>query len=309
MKEKQDLYESHLAVMEFSIPPGGEWQPALPGWSLVQVADGNGYCIQAEGGTELETGAVLLVALQAKSTIRSSQLGEMSLHAFSVMPSRLTGLITLGEQDFLKQAAARNEGAVQIFPPDNPAAVRMKELCAGRKSSGLMLRLKLLQLFVEAFGGELEPAARQETPDARERLRSLLQKIPPGELVEMSFSELARRANCTPRHLSRTFHELVGMSFSDQRTEIRMERARELLATSNSKMVEVALESGYRSLSFFNLMFTQRFGTSPGRWRQKYNNRAGLRKSRPKPAATRPNPINTIPVLIQARRARQVAVV
>jgi methylphosphotriester-DNA--protein-cysteine methyltransferase len=47
--------------------------------------------------------------------------------------------------------------------------------------------------------------------------------------------------------------------------------ARELLATSNSKVVEVALESGYKSLSMFNLMFTRRFGTSPGRWRQKNN--------------------------------------
>jgi len=50
-----------------------------------------------------------------------------------------------------------------------------------------------------------------------------------------------------------------------------MARARELLATSNSKVVEVALESGYKSLSMFNLVFTRRFGTSPGRWRQKNN--------------------------------------
>jgi AraC-like DNA-binding protein len=36
-------------------------------------------------------------------------------------------------------------------------------------------------------------------------------------------------------------------------------------------VVEVALESGYKSLSLFNLMFTRRFGTSPGRWRQRNN--------------------------------------
>jgi AraC-like DNA-binding protein len=42
-----------------------------------------------------------------------------------------------------------------------------------------------------------------------------------------------------------------------------------LLATSQTKVVEVALESGYKSVSLFNLMFTRRFGVSPGRWRQK----------------------------------------
>lgn len=272
MKKKSHLYEPHLTVRELSIPPGGEWVSSSCGWSLAQVCGGSGYCFQAQISRELETGSALLMAGQAKTIVRASQLGEMSLHIFSVIPARLTGLITLGEQDYLKLAAARMKDAIRVFPPNSQMAIKMKELCAGNRSSGLMYRLKLIQLFVEGFDGELEPsAAQQEIPDARERLRSLLQKTSPSELVEMSFSELARRTNCTPRHLSRTFHELVGISFSDQRTETRMARARELLATSNSKVVEVALESGYKSLSMFNLVFTRRFGTSPGRWRQKLN--------------------------------------
>jgi AraC-like DNA-binding protein len=271
MKKRQRLYEPHLTVEELSVMPGGEWLPAHFGWSLVQVCGGSGYCLQAQASTELETGAVLLIAGQVKTIIRASQLGEMSLHTFSVIPARLAGLITLGEQDYLKLAAAKKKGAIRVFPPHSPTATKMKDLCANHRSSGLMFRLKLIQLFVEAFDGELEPAAhQQENPDAKQRLRYLLQKTPPSELVEMSFSELARKTNCTPRHLSRTFHELVGISFSDKRAETRMARARELLATSNSKVVEVALESGYKSLSMFNLMFTRRFGTSPGRWRQKY---------------------------------------
>ena len=48
------------------------------------------------------------------------------------------------------------------------------------------------------------------------------------------------------------------------------ERARELLATTKSKVVDVALESGYQSLSLFNFMFNRRFGMSPGRWRQTF---------------------------------------
>jgi AraC-like DNA-binding protein len=271
MKKKSRLYETHLVVEEVSLLPGAEWTPSSSGWLVMQVCGGSGYCLQVQGSTEIETGAALLVAGQAKTIIRASQLGKMSLHVFSVVPARLTGLITLGEQEFLKLAAAK-EDEVRIFPPDGGTAIKMKELYAGRRSSGLMFRLKLIQLFVEAVGCEMETdGAPQESPDAKARLRLLLQKTPPGELAELSFSELARRTNCTPRHLSRTFHELVGVSFSDRRSEIRMARARELLATSNSKVVEVALESGYKSLSMFNLMFTRRFGTSPGRWRQKNN--------------------------------------
>jgi AraC-like DNA-binding protein len=274
MKKKQRLFEPQLTIRHFAVLPGGEWQPPMSGWSLVQAGGGSGYCLRAQGSAELETGAVLVVAGQAGTIIRASQLGEMSLRTFSVVPSRLTGLITLGEQDFLKSLAVRKEDAVRVFPPQSPAALTMKEFCAAQRQAGLMFRLKLLQLFVEALGGELEPPAApvQEISDAKERLRALLLIAPPGDLVEMSFSELARRTNCTPRHLSRIFQEQVGRSFSDQRVETRMARARELLATSNSKVVEVALESGYKSLSLFNLMFTRRFGISPGRWRQRNNN-------------------------------------
>jgi AraC-like DNA-binding protein len=274
MKMKQRLYEPHLAIRMLSIQAGGEWQPEFSGWSLIQISDGTGYCLQAQGSAELEAGMVLLIADQARPVLRASQLWEMSLHAFNVMPARLTGLITLGEEGFLKLAAARKDCAIRILPPQNLVATKMKELSSNRHRAGLMFRLKLLQLFVEAFGDEwAQTAGSQKISDAKERLWAFLQKTPPGELVEMNFGELARKTNCTARHLSRIFHELIGMSFRDKRAEIRLARARELLATSDSKVVEVALESGYKSLSLFNLMFIRRFGVSPGRWRQKYNHR------------------------------------
>jgi AraC-like DNA-binding protein len=194
----------------------------------------------------------------------------MSLYSFSVTPARLTGLLTLSEQDFLKQAASQSDLAFQIFPASSPVALKMMELYAGNNPSALMSRLTLLQLFVEIFGKKMEQTAPpQPSGNARERLRTFLMSTSPDVLAEMNFEELARITCCTPRHLSRIFCELVGMSFCDKRAEIRLGRARELLATSKSKVVEVAFESGYKSLSLFNQMFTRRFGVSPGKWRQK----------------------------------------
>lgn len=229
-----------------------------------------GYWLHAQSSTDLETGAVLLVSGDGQGRIRASQLGAMSLASFSVMPARLTGLITLREQDFLKQAASQTELAFQFFSPTSPIAIKMKELCAVQTSNGLLSRLTLLRLFVEIFAKKLEQAAPPaENGNARERLRAFLTTTPPDQLAEMNFDELARITRCTPRHLSRIFYEQMGMSFSDKRAEIRLGRARELLATSKSKVVEVAFESGYKSLSLFNQMFMRRFGVSPGKWRQK----------------------------------------
>jgi AraC-like DNA-binding protein len=272
MKKKDYIYEPHLVVREYSIPPKGEWMPRLAGWSLIQVRQGTGYYLQPELNRELETGAVLLMARDVPGNIRASQLGTLSLTSFSVLPARLMGLITLSEQDFLEAAASRKESCLQIFPANSSVAIKMSELGANRNRDGLSFRLKLLQLFVETFGNELErpkTASNDETSDARMRLEILLKETPLSELLEMDFDDLARLTHCTVRHLSRIFQQVVGMSFRDKRADLRLARARELLATSNSKVVEVALESGYKSLSLFNLMFARRFGTTPAKWRRK----------------------------------------
>jgi AraC-like DNA-binding protein len=270
MNRLDDSYAPHLAIREYCVLPGKEWLPKPFEWSLIQVEAGMGYWLQAQSSVDLKTGAVLLVCGDGQGRIRASQLNSMSLYSFSVTPARLTGLITLSEQDFLKQAASQPELAFQIFPASSSIAVKMQELYTSNNPSALSFRLMLLQLFVDIFGKKLEqPAPVRQSGDARERLRSFLVGAPPDLLAEMSFEELARITRCTPRHLSRIFYEFMGMSFSDKRAEIRLGRARELLATSKSKVVEVAFESGYKSLSLFNQMFTRRFGTSPGKWRQK----------------------------------------
>lgn len=264
------LHEAHLTMREFAVPAGGEWLSPLAGWTVLQVKKGTGYHLLAQTNQALETGSVLLVAQGVKGRIRASQLNELTFHAFSIIPARLTGLITLFEQNALDLAIARKEPFIRIFPPHSPMALKMTELQAEQSREELQFRLKLLQIFAKMLGNELEQTvADGDNSAARSRLQLLLKQTPASELLEMNFDELAQRTRCTTRHLSRIFQELVGMTFREKRAELRLARARELLATGNSKVVDVALESGYKSLSLFNLMFSRRYGTSPGKWRQK----------------------------------------
>ena len=272
VKKSDFKYQPNLAIREFTIPSGEEWLPRVSGWSLIYVQQGSGYCLQSQGYRELATGSVLLVAGLLQGIIRASQLGELSLGTFYIIPERLTGLITLDEQHLFKLPPA-NESLMKILPPDSPVALKTRELFADKNRRGLLSRLKLLQIFAEFLLEEpRQPELMKfnaDTSDAMKRLQGFLQELPVSELMEMDFNELAERTRCTSRHLSRIFCKLVGMSFTDKRAELRLEKAQELLATSNSKVVQVALDSGYNSLSQFNLMFTRHYGMSPGKWRRK----------------------------------------
>jgi len=264
-------FSPHLLIEEVVTQAGDEWEPRMPGWSLIQVRSGEGYWLHPRANQKLEAGAMLLLADPAQGCLRASLLGEVFLHYFRVEPERLTGLISLTEQRFFEAAASAQELAMQVLPRDSSPSVRFKDLCLNRNGQGFAFRLQLLQLFAEVVGGGMhagpvEPGAQ---PDAKERVWGLLKQTPASGLLDLSFSDLAQRASCTPRHLSRIFHELVGMTFREKQAEIRLARASELLATTESKVVDVALECGYQSLSLFNLMFKKRFGTSPGKWRRK----------------------------------------
>jgi AraC-like DNA-binding protein len=273
-------YQQHLVINELALGPGGEWIHQSRGWRFIHVTAGVGYWLHPRNNQEIPTGGVLVVSDQTQGCFRASQIGGAVLHFFDVKPERLTGLITLGDQHFMQGAARQDRFALRIIPHSDPICQRYRQIHENRNGNTLPLRLQLLDVFVQTFGDQFanHKCAAVEKDDARERLTRLLEQRAVAELLEMNLVELAREMRCTPRHLSRTFHQVVGMSFREKQAELRLIRAQELLATTQSKVLEVALESGYQSVSLFNLMFKRRFGVSPGKWREQLKTYKACRK-------------------------------
>jgi transcriptional regulator GlxA family with amidase domain len=187
--------------------------------------------------------------------------------------------VTLSEQRWLEEAARKETFAARVFPAGESVAENFGRLCEHRQDSALRLRLQMLDLFTQAFEQDLAPKSSEETGDngAKARLKGLLKQMHPADMLELNFRELAAQVGCCPRHLGRLFEQAVGMTFREKQAQVRLGRAQELLATTNSKVVEVALESGYQSLSLFNLMFKKRFGVTPAQWRERPYRRSEAR--------------------------------
>lgn len=265
-------YELHLSVREVILSPGMEWPSRSSNWLMIQVGAGTGYWMHARENLQLDPGTVLILPPDSDGSIRATLVSNLSFCFFCVDPVRLMGLMTVAEQTFFRVAAPREEFAARILAPRHPLATKLQGLFSERKQIGSLLRLQLLQTFIEVFKNELnnETSGPEPGADAKQRLSNFLKTTQTSELINFSFAELGNVSRCTPRHLSRIFREVVGMSFRAKRAELRLTRACDLLATTELKIVNVALESGFQSLSLFNLMFARRFGTSPGKWRQKY---------------------------------------
>jgi len=273
--ESDRFLGQHLAIREVPVAPGAEWAPRPPGWMFVHVATGVAYWMQPGRNVELTAGSTLLFSHAVQGAIRASQLGQTLLRVFWVEPERLAGVVTLGEKQFLQTAAERDGLNFRFRPATDPVSEKFAEICRHANSSGLRARLQLLELFIRTLDNALgrpESGPAVEA-DAKARLRAFLSQMTASAMLDLSLSELVKQVRCTPRHLSRIFLETVGMSFRQKQAEVRLARARELLETTNSKIYEVAMESGYQSLSLFNFMFRKRFGATPARWRKRLNNR------------------------------------
>lgn len=272
-----------MVLKEIVLVPGGEWTPEATGWCFISVLRGVGYWMDSRLNHELVSGSVLLISSRAKGTVRSSQLGEAVCQYFVVAPERLASLMTIAEQRAFEELAQNAAAAVRFFPAREPLCEKFRVLCEQRGEASLRSRARMLDLFTQVFEAELQGRGDELATDlgAKRRLHELLRQMPADDMLALSFGELSSRVGCCPRHLSRLFLDTVGMSFREKQSEVRLRRARELLATTELKVVDVALESGFQSPSLFNLMFKRRFGISPTQWREAQQHRKPRRPAKP----------------------------
>ena len=94
---------------------------------------------------------------------------------------------------------------------------------------------------------------------------------------EVTLEMCADHAGTTPSALSRTFKKVTGKNFVEYVTELRMNKAKELLRDTQLRMNEVAEAVGYRQ-SYFNRMFKKAEGMTPGEYRARSRTNRRSRK-------------------------------
>ena len=69
-------------------------------------------------------------------------------------------------------------------------------------------------------------------------------------------------------HFMRYFKETMGTSFVDYLRDYRLTIASRLLTTSDSSILDIAAESGFENLSYFNRVFKQKYSMTPRQFRK-----------------------------------------
>jgi AraC family transcriptional regulator len=137
------------------------------------------------------------------------------------------------------------------FSTDDPLASLAME--------GLALEL------LAAAGRHPEPTADRTPPAWLRKARDLLHDRcaePHG------LGDIAREVGVHPAHLARTFRRYFRCTAGDYQRGVRVRRARQLLATSDTPLVEISLALGYGDQSHFTAAFKRLTGATPAAFRR-----------------------------------------
>ena len=84
---------------------------------------------------------------------------------------------------------------------------------------------------------------------------------------EISLNTIAAEVGMSPSYFSSIFSKEMGKTFVEYLTEIRMDRAKELLMCSSMKTSEIGYEVGYKDPHYFSYIFKKTQGCTPKEYR------------------------------------------
>lgn len=157
---------------------------------------------------------------------------------------------------------------------------------AARRSFDVMLNatgperighfFELLALLLNAEYRQLASDGFKPRPEvyASEPLNHVIDHIAGNLCEELRESELAELSGYTPTAFSRAFKQHTGLTFVRYVNRLRIDRACELLMTSDDKVADICFQVGFNNLSNFNRHFLSFKRLSPSCFRREYRKNA-----------------------------------
>lgn len=86
---------------------------------------------------------------------------------------------------------------------------------------------------------------------------------------DMNLKTVAETVALSPSHFSTIFSQSLGKTFIEYLTDQRINYAKNLLVTTDSKLTSITLEIGYSDSNYFSYLFKKKEGMSPSEYRKR----------------------------------------
>ncbi|WP_162990211.1 AraC family transcriptional regulator [Mesobacillus foraminis] len=138
----------------------------------------------------------------------------------------------------------------------------VKELSQLREPEGI------IKWFInDVIAPFLQKLEGRKNREQKRIVEQVIQSMKENYMNDISLESYADMIATNPYTLSKTFKQTIGINFIDYLTELRIEKAKEMLTGTEMKINEIAEQVGYRP-SYFNRIFKKNTGLTPSSFRQ-----------------------------------------
>lgn len=147
---------------------------------------------------------------------------------------------------------------------------RSDQLCDLRPAAyEISVKSQLFQLFFILFSHASKQEAPRKNSKTLEKTKLILKYIETNYTNKITIKEMAETCGFSQSHFMKFFKTTVGIPFTSYLNNYRLTMASRLLLSSSSSILEIAIETGFDNLSYFNRTFKQTFGMTPREFRNK----------------------------------------
>ena len=147
---------------------------------------------------------------------------------------------------------------------------KIDRLCDAR-TEGYQLAVK--GLLFQFFYLLISNRQKKETPSVSrtkslEKMKTILKYVEEHYAEHITIDDMAELTFYSKSHFMKFFKQHMGMGFIEYLNGYRLTMAERLLNSTDASVLEIAEQSGFDNLSYFNRIFKKKYGMPPGKWRR-----------------------------------------
>lgn len=278
--------KSQKEFIRFQRDEGGHFYEKLhqhPEWQLTLILEGRGQLMVGDYLGRFEPGDIYLMGSNVPHVFRSDQeYFEKPIQKISRSNTLFFDFEALGQgiwevDEFseLKQFLVSIKGCYRII--GKTAAYIKTQILDFHLKNGLpkiLGALEVLQELQVSTGivslNRLDGNLTYSESEGK-RMDEVMQFLLSQSHRQIQLQEVSDKANMSKEAFCRFFKERTGKTFTEFLSQIRIHQACQLLQESEFSVLEIAYQSGYQNLSYFNRTFKKIKGKTPKAFRKSFD--------------------------------------
>lgn len=134
----------------------------------------------------------------------------------------------------------------------------------------LAIKGQLYLMFFTLFSKCTLKEMHHKDSKSLEKMKFIITYIEKNYMEKITIEDIAAELGLSQSHFMKFFKNTMGTTFTNYLNDYRLTLSARLLVSSDSSILDIAAESGFENLSYFNRLFKKRFGVTPREYRKLY---------------------------------------